>query len=56
MRVTQKQLLIMVEVLRDACRVHGGFAGFDHETLEKVYNQILNQQSDRVFDVTEEAQ
>lgn len=51
MKITEKQLLVMYEVFRDACRARVGMGGFSPETLEGILNQILNQQSDVIIDV-----
>jgi hypothetical protein len=43
----------MYNVLVEACRVHGGFAGYSNGVLQETLNDIVNQQ-DRVPVATRE--
>lgn len=51
MRVTEKQLLVMFDVLKESCRIHGGWAGYSHETLQNLVQEIVNQQPDTIRDI-----
>ena len=55
MKVTEKQLQIMFRVLEGTLSMYDrtdiNLFGYDHETRLRIYNQILNQQSDKVIDV-----
>jgi len=58
MKVTEKQLQIMFRVLEGSLtirdRVDLSLFGFMRETRLEVYNQIINQQSDEIIDVSDE--
>jgi hypothetical protein len=55
MKVTEKQLQIMFRVLEGTLSMYDrtdmNLFGYDQETRLRIYNQILNQQSDKVIDV-----
>jgi len=51
MRLTEKQAMIMFDVLKAALRIQGGFAGYKTEDLSKIANQIINQQSDEIVEL-----
>ena len=55
MKVTEKQLQIMFRVLEGTLSMYDrtdmNLFGYDQETRLRIYNQILNQQSDKLVDV-----
>ena len=51
MKINEKQLVIMFDVLKESQRIIGGMAGYSQETLNQLVNAIINQQSDELFDV-----
>ncbi len=55
MKVTEKQLQIMFRVLEGTLNVGDrtdmNLFGYDQETRLRIFNQILNQQSDKIVDV-----
>lgn len=59
MKITEKQLLIMFRVFEGTLAIQDmpdmDVFGYDAETRRKIYNQILNQQSDEIVDVKEDA-
>jgi len=51
MKVTQKQLLVMWDVLKNSASFMGSFAGYKREFLEELVQEIFDQQSDEVIEV-----
>lgn len=55
MKVTEKQLQIMFRVLEGTLsmcdRIDMNLFGYNQETRLRIYNQILNQQSDKLVDI-----
>lgn len=55
MKVTEKQLLIMLRVLEGSLTIHDrsdmNLFAYDVETRKSIYDQIVNQQSDELIDV-----
>ena len=55
MRVTEKQLQIMFRVLEGTLsmcdRTDMNLFGYSQETRLRIFNQILNQQSDKLIDI-----
>jgi hypothetical protein len=55
MKVTEKQLQIMFRVLEGTLSIYDrgdkNLFGYDRATRLRTYNQILNQQSDKIIDV-----
>jgi hypothetical protein len=56
MRITEKQLLLLVRVLEGSLNIKdaGVYFGIDSETRTKLYSQIMNQQSDILIDIKDE--
>lgn len=46
MRLSEKQALVMFAITQEASKVSGGMAGYSHEQIEGLVNDIINQQSD----------
>lgn len=55
MKITEKQLQIMFRVLEGTLSVDDrtdmNLFGYNQETRLRIYNQILNQQSDKIVDI-----
>ena len=55
MKITEKQLQIMLRVLEGSlCMLDTtdmNLFGYDRKTRNDIYNQIINQQSDKLIDV-----
>lgn len=55
MKVTEKQLQIMFRVLEGSLSMYDrtdiNLFGYSQETRLKIFNQILNQQSDKLIDI-----
>jgi len=55
MKITEKQLIFLIRVLEGSLGIMGGDRfGMDEPDREKLYNQIINQQSNELIDVKEE--
>lgn len=55
MKVTEKQIQIMFRVLEGSLSMYDrtdmNLFGYSQETRLKIFNQILNQQSDKLIDI-----
>lgn len=51
MKITEKQLLMLMDVLKDSLRIKGYFGGYDPQTRLQLVNDILNQQSNEPKEV-----
>jgi len=55
MKITEKQLILLVRVLEGTIGIMGGDRfGMDEPDRERLYNQIINQQSNELIDIKEE--
>lgn len=52
MKVTEKQLLVMIVILNESLQIHGHFS-ISNETRLTLLNKIYNQQSDEAKDMDE---
>ena len=50
MKITEKQLVILLEVLRASLRIVN-FMPLDQKSRKEIYNEIVNQQSDELKDI-----
>jgi hypothetical protein len=46
MRLTEKQAIILFDIAKYSLSFVGGCAGYSHDTISQIVDQILNQQSD----------
>ena len=53
MKITAKQALVMFDILKWSTSVHGELAGYTRELRNEIVNTIINQQSDKVIDLSE---
>lgn len=54
MKVSEKQLLVMLDALGGSCSVASdgtGLFGYDQDTRRRIFHEIINQQSDVLVDV-----
>ena len=50
MKISEKQLVLLVRILEHACKFYGSFADIERDTLIKLYTKIINQQSDELVE------
>lgn len=56
MKLSEKQCLVMLSVLREALECVDGAFGYKQSSLRDLYNEIINQQSTELKDIgTDEA-
>lgn len=53
MIITEKQLLIMYDVLKQACKIEPGIAGYKKELLVALLNAIVYQQNDEPINISD---
>ena len=51
MKITEKQLQMLMVILQDSQKNLVGFFSYDLETRNKLLNEIINQQSNEVMDI-----
>jgi len=54
MRVSDKQLLILFEMLGNSCKLNGNFGGLKLEDRKKLYNNLINQQDNNPIERNKE--
>lgn len=54
MKISERQLLVMFDILKHSTRFVGDFGGYDVETRNNLLNDIINQQSNDLVDVKTE--
>jgi len=56
MKISNQQVIILVDTLRDTLKLHdgAGIFGFTYKTREKLYQDIMHQQSCRIVDLSED--
>lgn len=54
MKVSEKQLLMLVDIAKDTCRVGTSIGGYSPQTRIQLINDILNQQNNRLRQVDPE--
>jgi len=55
MKITEKQLILLVRVLEGTLGIMGGDRfNLSEPDRERLYNQIINQQSNELIDIKEE--
>jgi len=53
MRISEKQLVCLLSVLKDSLSFINAPFGIDNKTRSLIYNEIINQQSDEIKDIGE---
>lgn len=51
MKVSEKQLMMLVDIAKDTLRFAGFIGGYDPQTRLQLVNQLINQQSDILKEV-----
>jgi len=51
MKVSEKQLLMLLDILKDSLKISGYFGGYDPQTRLQLVNDLLNQQSNELKEV-----
>ncbi len=51
MKLSEKQAVIMFDVLKHSLQFVGGFGGYTAETLQGLVHEIINQQSDELVEL-----
>jgi hypothetical protein len=54
MKLSEKQAIVMFDILKHSLQFVGGFCGYTTETLNKITNEIINQQSDELIQLDKE--
>ena len=53
MRITEKQLLMLVDIAKASTALVGSFGGYSEQDRYNLVNHIINQQSDDIITVKE---
>ena len=53
MKVSEKQLLMLMEILKDSLKIRGAFGGYDPQTRLKLVNDLINKQSNELKEIDE---
>ena len=51
MKVSEKQLLMLVDILKDSLKIPNIFGGYDVQTRHQLVNDLMNQQSNDLKEV-----
>jgi ABC-type oligopeptide transport system ATPase subunit len=51
MKITQKQLQMLMVILQDSQKNLVGFFSYDLDTRNKLLNKIINQQDDEIIEI-----
>ena len=51
MKVSEKQLLMLIDIAQDSLRIAGVFGGYEPQTRLQLLNDIINQQSNEPKEV-----
>ncbi len=54
MKISDKQAYLLFAVFYETCRIMGAIAGISSEDRLKIYNEIVNQQSDTLVELNKE--
>lgn len=54
MRVSEKQLIMLVDILKDSLKIKASLGGYDFQTRLQLTNDLLNQQSNELREVDED--
>lgn len=48
MKISEKQLLLLVDIAKESLRIGGVFGGYDLPIRQQLVNDVLNQQSNEL--------
>ena len=51
MKVSEKQLLMLMDILKDSLRIKGPFGGYEPEIRLQLVNDLINQQSNELKEI-----
>ena len=51
MKVSEKQLLMLMDILKDTLRIAGPIGGYDPQTRLQLTNDLINQQSNELKEI-----
>ncbi len=51
MKISEKQLLMLMDIAKDTLRLAGPFGGYDPQTRLQLVNDLINQQSNDLREV-----
>lgn len=54
MKLSNRQALVLTDVLKASLAFVHGLGGYSAETLNRLYNDIVNQQSDQLVELASE--
>jgi hypothetical protein len=54
MIISEKQIIILIQCLRDALYIHSKGFTYDAEQRLAIYNQIINQQYEKLIEIIDE--
>jgi hypothetical protein len=56
MKVSEKQLLMLLDIAKDSLRICGAFGGYEPHVRLELVNDLINQQSNELKQVDEQPQ
>ena len=54
MKVSKKQLLMLLDIVKDSLRIKGGFGGYEPQVRLELVNDLINQQSNDLKELDDE--
>ena len=51
MKISEKQLLMLMDIAKDSLRIAGVFGGYEPQTRLQLVNDLINQQSNELREV-----
>jgi hypothetical protein len=51
MKISEKQALIIIDILKETTKIDGDFSGYTREFRLNLYNDILRQQDDKLIEL-----
>ena len=56
MKVSEKQLLMLLDIAKDSLRIRGSFGGYEPQVRLELVNDLINQQSNDLKELDESNQ
>lgn len=54
MKISEKQLLMLIDIAKDTCKIDEVVAGYEPDTRIELVNTIINQQNDELKEIDPE--
>jgi hypothetical protein len=54
MKVSEKQLMMLIDILKDSLKIKGPFGGYDPQIRLQLVNDLINQQSNDLKEIDDE--